>query len=180
MALCPISSNHARSLSAERWKPLKAALEAEGMQAAVFGVPYGDGGSHECGDAREFVAAILAADVTVTVDSAASNICGIWKKPAVALYGITDGATYTGYYPTVRALQLCETPCCNEKVGNCGKRNPCCYYKFDISETVAAVKGQLEKAKNEAQPGMRGQDAAGVSERGRKAPARKRAPVRPR
>ena len=176
VALCPISSNHARSLSAERWKPLKAALEAEGMQVAVFGVPYGDGGSHECGDSRDFVAAILAADVTVTVDSAASNICGIWKKPAVALYGITDGATYTGYYPTVAPLQLCDTPCCNEKVGGCGKRNPCCYHKFGISETVQAVKDQLEKA-NETELRMRGQDAKRVPERGRKAPARKRAPV---
>ena len=77
VALCPISSNHARSMAPEHWKPLKAALEAEGYQVAVFGVPFDDGGSHECGDAREFVAAMLAADAIVSVDSAASNIAGI-------------------------------------------------------------------------------------------------------
>lgn len=173
IALCPTSSNYIRSLSEGRWKPLKAELERKGYQVAVFGVPY-ESCSHECKDSRAYVAAMLAADCVVTVDSAASNIAGIWKKPCVALYGMTHGETYTRYYPTVRPLQWCETPCMQQHGTGCSMRTPCCYNKFDAIKLAENVDEVLYEAKCR----MRGEDVAeSVGKSRRTRTARKRVAV---
>ena len=66
-------------------------------------------------------AVCAAAELIVSVDTAAFHWGGILGRPTLGLFNVNDGATYCRYYPTARAVQLCETPCINTKYRTCPK-----------------------------------------------------------
>lgn len=66
---------------------------------------------------RAMGAACAAADLVVSVDSAAFHWGGILRRPTVGIYNTNDGATYARYYPTARTVQACPTPCIDARYG---------------------------------------------------------------
>ncbi len=187
IAMCPTASAMMRNWDKVSWLPVYRSL-LEFADVTLFGTDYP--GSVECGGPRDYVAAILAADCTLTTDSAATNICGIWKRPAVCLYGITHGPTYVRHYPTVQAVQCCDTPCCNVKGTACKKRTPCCHSSVSAAYVVGLVKEKLglkvvkpkmEDKKDAVKPGVRRQnEGRRLAQHRQQSLARQGAPVPPR
>ncbi len=109
-------------------------------------------------DLRMMGAVCAAADLIVSVDTAAFHWGGILQRPTVGVFNINDGATYCRYYPTARPVQTCATPCINVRygpaAGTCPKHVTAvpaplgpglafsrCYPQESIGDVLAAVEG---------------------------------------
>jgi hypothetical protein len=62
-------------------------------------------------------AVCAAADLIVSVDTAAFHWGGILGRPTLGIFNVNDGAAYCRYYRTARAVQTCATPCINVRYG---------------------------------------------------------------
>ena len=62
-------------------------------------------------------AACAAADLIISVDTAAFHWGGILGRPTVGIFNVNDGAVYCRYHPTARFVQTCATPCINVRYG---------------------------------------------------------------
>lgn len=71
---------------------------------------------------RDYICVVGCADLTITIDSAALHACGILGKPCFGLFNINNGKTYSEFYPTVRVIQLCDTPCIANLYGHCRRK----------------------------------------------------------
>ncbi len=60
---------------------------------------------------RQMGAAVAAADIVISVDTATFHWGGILDKPTLGLFNLLLGSSHSRYYPTATALQLCDTPC---------------------------------------------------------------------
>lgn len=106
-AVCPTSANAIKD-----WRNYHNVAEA--LRKAGWGVTmFSDRirGAVRCSGAMDFLLAIEAADLVITVDSAALHAAGVRNVSAYSLFSINDGPAYCKYYPTVTPLQLCDTPC---------------------------------------------------------------------
>ena len=70
---------------------------------------------------RQMGAACAEAAQIVAVDTSVFHWGGILGRPTLGLFNVNDGAAYARYYPTVRIMQCCDTPCLNTKYRTCGK-----------------------------------------------------------
>lgn len=119
-AICPESANDMKSWNG--WDKVKKELEKSGFNVSVFHVRGKVRGDTRAGSVREFFAAMAAADVVVTVDSAALHAAGVSGTKCYALFGHNDGATYCKHYPSATAIQRCLTPCILSGADDCRKR----------------------------------------------------------
>ena len=60
---------------------------------------------------RQMGALCAVADLIISVDTSAFHWGGALGTPTLGIFNVNDGATYAKYYPTARAIQVCETPC---------------------------------------------------------------------
>jgi ADP-heptose:LPS heptosyltransferase len=67
---------------------------------------------------RMMGAACAAADLVISVDTAAFHWGGILGRPTVGVFNVNAGRAYCKYYPSARAVQTCATPCINVRYGD--------------------------------------------------------------
>lgn len=60
---------------------------------------------------REFLAIMAAAEIVVSVDSAALHAASVFGTRTYGLFSTNDGKAYCKYYPNTTPIQLCEKKC---------------------------------------------------------------------
>ena len=60
---------------------------------------------------REFLSLFYAANLVVSVDSAAFHAGGIAEAKTFGIFNTNDGVTYSRYYPTAVPIQVCDKRC---------------------------------------------------------------------
>jgi hypothetical protein len=115
--LAPFAYNRTKSFP---WfAPLAARLEAEGYAVILLHnrrVPHRLPTLFDL-SLRQMGAACAAADLIVSVDTAAYHWGGILGRPTVGIFNVNNGAAYAKYYPTATIAQTCPTPCINVRYG---------------------------------------------------------------
>lgn len=117
-ALCPTSANALKDWT--DYQQIIPSLTKMGWRVTVFSdrIPT----AVKVPSNLELAAAIAAADLCITVDSAPLHIAGTLRVPTICLFGINDGKAYCKYYQTVTPLQFCKNPCIMYHTDTCKQR----------------------------------------------------------
>jgi hypothetical protein len=105
----PVSKTRNRSYP---WfREIKSLLEAEGFNVLYLHNELLDDRTLTNLSLRQMGAAVAAADIVISVDTATFHWGGILNKPTLGLFNLLLGTSHARYYPTAVTLQLCDTPC---------------------------------------------------------------------
>lgn len=135
--LNPLGSERMKSY--EHWLELGRQVQRLGYSVYLLGaagaMPPHFYGTITAKDFAELMTIVSLADLVVTVDTATLHMAGVLKKKTVGLFMFNDGQAYCKYYPTVKYLQLCPTPCLRN---GCSRKT--CYGPDSLAQIVELVK----------------------------------------